>query len=305
MKRERRRGVPSERKDILTHRSERALSASGRPPRSTGTVSGGRRNRRRVPLVVAWNARLRSLRNWLLLCLLVETVWLTLNSPLLVVEKVTVSGAAARTPQEIAGLARLTRPGNIFRAPTRQAVKLLSGLPEVASVRVERRLPSTLAIFVKERTPVASVLTPGGRWVIDDTGFVFRSVSAPLPDVPVLMVRPTGPVAIGKQLPMTALPEAVASLRAIPRLPLARNVEFHVEDNGGAWLRNDNGLKIRLGQLDDAPGRLPLTERMLTGPNGPDILTKLLVLDVTSPGNEYTKRRPEFETFRFAGNETQ
>jgi hypothetical protein len=78
-----------------------------------------------------------------------------------------------------------------------------------------------------------------------------------------------------------------------------------VESNGNAWLQNANGLKIRLGQLDDAPERLPLAERMLKGRNGPDLISKLLVLDLTSPGNEYTKRRPEFEQFRFSGEKAQ
>lgn len=301
VKRQRKPRRSTELSDPLARRPVRVSSSGGATPRPTGSASGRRRNRYRVPAVVAWNRRLRTLRNYLLFILLVEGLWLGLTSPLLVVRRVDVAGATVRTSDEIRQIGRLTKPVNIFRAPTRQASKLIKALPEVANVRIERHLPATLLVRVTERTPLASVLTADGCWLMDGSGFVYRSVPAPIPDVPVLMARPTAAINIGKPLQMTAMPAALASLKQVGALPLARNIRFHVEANGDAWLQNSNGLKIRLGQLDDAPERLPLAERMLKGPNGPDLISKLLVLDLTSPDNEFTKRRPEYENFRFAG----
>jgi cell division protein FtsQ len=240
-----------------------------------------------------------------MLVLVAEVIWLGASSPLLVVRNVTVTGATVRPPDEIKKIARLTKPVNLFRAPTRKAVSLLKALPEVATARVERHLPNSLAIVVTERTPLASVLTPQGCWVMDGSGIVFRSIAAPLDTVPVFAMTPSAPIVVGKPLPTTALKAALTTLTGVDKLPLAPNVRVHLEANGDVWLQNTNGLKIRLGQLDDAPDRLPLTERMLTGPNGPDLISKLLVLDMTSPGNEYTKRRPEYKDFRFAGGQNQ
>lgn len=254
---------------------------------------------------MAWNARLRGFRNLLFVALLGEALWLGATSPLLVVRKVTVTGATVRPPDEIRRVARLTKPMNLFRAPTGKAVRLLEALPEIASARVERHLPDSLAVIVNERVPLASVLTPQGCWVMDGGGIVFRSVPAPLAFVPVFAMTPAAPIVVGKPLPIAARGAALATLKGVARLPLARNVRVHLEANGDVWLQNSNGLKIRLGQLDDAPDRLPLTERMLTGPNGRDLISKLLVLDMTSPGNEYTKRRPEFQDYHFDGSRSK
>lgn len=136
---------------------------------------------------------------------------------------------------------------------------------------------------------------------MDGGGIVFRMIAAPLDSAPVFVMTPMSNIVIGKPLPMAALKAALVSLNGVAKLPLARNVRVHLEANGDVWLQNTNGLKIRLGQLDDAPERLPLTERMLNGPNGPDLISKLLVLDMTSPQNEYTKRRPGYEDFHFDG----
>lgn len=232
-------------------------------------------------------------------------MWLALTSPLLVVRHVVVAGGTAHSPDEIAHIGRLTKPVNIFRAPTRQATRMIKALPEVANVRIERRFPDTLRVNVTERTPLASVLTAEGCWLIDGGGFVYRRVPTPIAEVPVLMVTPTAAVVVGKPLSMTALPAALTSLRLVGGLDLARNVRFHVEVNGDAWLQNSNGLKIRLGQLDDASDRLKLATRMFQGTNGSDLKSKLLVLDMTSPDNMVEKRRPEYEGFVFAGDKAQ
>lgn len=298
LKRQRKPARRPERTDPLAHKPQRPPAPSGRPPRS---AASRRSNRFRIRPVVAWNARLRALRNLLFVALLGEVIWLGATSPLLVVRNVTVTGATVRPPDEIRKVARLTKPMNLFRAPTRNAVRLLRALPEVASARVERHFPNSLAIMVTERAPLATVLTPQGCWVMDGGGIVFRKIAAPLVSAPVFVMTPAAPIVVGKALPMPALKAALASLTGVAALPLARNVRVHLEENGDIWLQNTNGLKIRLGQLDDAPARLTKCWQMLKGPNGPDLITKMLVLDITSPDNPYTKRRPEFQDFRFAG----
>jgi hypothetical protein len=175
-------------------------------------------------------------------------------------------------------------------------------LPEVASVRVERRLPDTLAVVVGERRAAASVLTKGGCWVIDPGGLVFRQVSKPLPNRPVLVVEPRGKVALGKPLPLPALSSALKCVAQLSGLPLARNVRFHVDATQAAWLNNPDGFKVRLGPLDDAPERLALTGRILNGPDGPEVMKKVIALDMTTPNSEVYRPREESGNSRLSGS---
>jgi hypothetical protein len=101
---------------------------------------------------------------------------------------------------------------------------------------------------------------------------------------------------------MPAVDAALKCLARLPGLPLSRSVQLHVDARNEAWLNNANGLKIRLGPLDDAPARLAVTERLLKGPNGPEILEKALVLDMTSPDNVVYKRREATDAYRLTGN---
>lgn len=291
----------SARRDPLAYRPGPAARAVpvGRPVRRARRTAAFRaRNRYIVPPVQLWNARFRRLRNALLLLLVAEVAWLCLTSPLLNVTRVTVSGARIKSPRHVARIAGLDRPSNIFLAPTGKATRAVAALPEVESVRIERRLPRTLSIAVRERQPLASVMTNNGTWVVDRTGLVFRRVPAPLAGKPVLVASASGRAELGRHLPLTARSAALKCLAQMPNVPAMKAARLHVDKGNQAWMQCANGLKIRLGPLDDAPERLRLTGRLLRGPDGPRILARAAVLDMTTPQNEVYKPREDGEDSR-------
>jgi len=91
-------------------------------------------------------------------------------------------------------------------------------------------------------------------------------------------------------------------LTRIPSLPLAGPVAFHVDGRNEAWLNNTSGFKVRLGPLDDAPERLAVTERLLKGPDGREILRKAAVLDMATPDNEVYKQRAPGAAYRLTSD---
>lgn len=292
-----------ERRDPLAYRAKAADAPGPRPerPAPAGQARPRVRNRRRIPPVVLWNRRLRSTARFLVFALIVEAMVLCLTSPLLRVENVTVTGATVHTPAQIRRLAGLEKSRNIFRTPVGKAENALAALPEIQSVKVERKLPRTIAVSIQERGTLASVQAAGKWWAMDAGGRLFRTMAAPVPGRPALYANVSSKPVLGTRLQVPAVDAALKCLAMLPGLPLGKSISFHVDARNEAWLNNANGLKIRLGPLDDAPARLAVTERLLKGPNGPEILKKALVLDMATPDNEVYKRRENTDAYRLTG----
>jgi cell division septal protein FtsQ len=291
-------------RDPLAYRVVEAEPSGSRPvrPAATGVTRPRRKNRRRVPPITMWNGRFRALARALGLALVVEIVALCLTSPLLTLQTVKVAGAHVRTPAQIARAAGLDKRSNIFRAPMGRAEAKLAGLPEVASVHVERQLPRTAVITLQERSPLAYVNTHGHWWAMDKDGLIFRQLESPPPGRPRMMAAASSPPVLGKKLKMPAMDAALKCLARLSALPLPPAVAFHVDARHEAWLNSSDGFKIKLGPLDDAPARLAVTERLLKGPDGPQILQKALVLDMATPDNEVYKRREDSAAYRLVSS---
>lgn len=248
----------------------------------------GRRrgNRRRVPFTVRANRFLRRLRNLLALALLVECFGVALTTPRLAVRRIQVSGSTMRTPQEIARVAGLQKPMNIFLAPTGRAERRLGALPEAASVDVFRALPDTLCVSVVEREPVATVMTDGGYWAMDGGGIIFRKLARPLPERPLFRVRPASAPQLAKPLALPTLRPALETLRAMEASPLPPDATLVVDTKNTATIQCPDGLKIRLGPVDSGKERLATLTRILTGKDGARIRSEAAVIDLATPRGE-------------------
>jgi cell division protein FtsQ len=129
-----------------------------------------------------------------------------LYSPVFRVRHVVVIGNT-HTPvaQVLAAAGMTTGSGAVLMVDSGppSAQRALDALPWVAVATFERRWPWTVVIKVKERSPVARVLTGGGVDVVDKTGRV-------------LEVRPTGPaVGSAPKKPTMSLP-LVTGVRGAP-----------------------------------------------------------------------------------------
>jgi cell division protein FtsQ len=239
-----------------------------------------------VPFTVRANRFLRRLRNLLLLVLIVECVAIALTTPRLAVRRVQVTGTTMRTPQEIARVAGLEKPVNIFLAPAGKAEHRLGALPEVASVDVYRTLPDTLCVSVVEREPVATVMTDGGYWEMDGGGIIFRKLSRPLPGQPLLRVRPASVPQLAKPLALPTLKPALETLKALKASPLPPDSTMVVDTKNTATIQCRDGLKVRLGPVDSGKERLATLTRILTGKDGERIRREAAVIDLATPRGE-------------------
>jgi cell division protein FtsQ len=118
---------------------------------------------------------------------LAALAWGVSVSPLLDVDHVRVRGLDHLTAAEVERAARI-HPGDAMAwlDPSR-SVRGIEALPYVRRAQVARQWPDTVRITVRERTPVAWVEAPGGKWVVDGTGRVLESAAASPQGLPQLL----------------------------------------------------------------------------------------------------------------------
>jgi cell division protein FtsQ len=127
-----------------------------------------------------------------------------------------VEGNSGRriTDDQIVAAAGVPRGAKLLRVSTRKVVRRVSEIPWVASVRVERLLPSKLRISVVERKPEMVVETREGPFLVDPEGLVLQQGSEDLVQVSDM---PLGELRAGERLTSREFLNAAAIYKALPR----------------------------------------------------------------------------------------
>ncbi|HKE72283.1 MAG TPA: FtsQ-type POTRA domain-containing protein [Acidimicrobiales bacterium] len=157
-----------------------------------------------------------------------------LRSPLLDVDRVTVTGARHTGPGEVRRAAGVERGDPLIGVDAGAAARRIEALPWVARAQVSRAWPSTVTVRVTERTPVAQVRINAGRVAVVDAGgrvLAFRAVAPPPPagarpgagppaaGSPVILTGVHGRLAEGGRLPADARAALRVAVAARDRLP--------------------------------------------------------------------------------------
>lgn len=151
-------------------------------------------------------------------------------SPLMSVREVTVSGSGTVPTAEVLAVAEVPVGRPLLQVDTSIIAERIARIPGIASARVDRSYPSTIAIDVVERRPLMLIESADGKvGVMDDLGVVYLEFdsaeamgtaaagTAVYRDLPVLEVSRPGP-----QDPTT-----VAAVKMVSGLPdwLRRQVQ--------------------------------------------------------------------------------
>lgn len=148
---------------------------------------------------------------------------------------------------------------NLFEFSFKEIDEKLSGVSRIESVYLERKLPNTLVVEVKERVPVAKIT--GARktrypFLVDRYGFVLphrRSVAATLPLIKGLDAElPLGEQLTQKDVEITlkiiALCESTSYLRSYVRLE-----SLDVQYSDFIDLRLQGGIRVRMPRFSLKP----------------------------------------------------
>jgi len=184
------------------------------------------------------------------------------QSPVLDVDRVTVTGVAHTPPELVRAASEIRLHKPMTDVDLDRARRGILALPWVQTVSVARQWPASVRVKVTERTPVATV--PAGQpgfALVDRTGRVLDTSPVPPPGLPVLAnVPPAGP-------PGTALAPEAADLLTVATLllpPLVPKVAAVAATPDGVELQLAAGGKVRLGTATDVLAKLVAADTVLS-----------------------------------------
>lgn len=102
-------------------------------------------------------------------------------------DHIVVSGNERYTEEEVLAASGLETGSNLYFL-NKYAVKetIFAQLPYVEEVKINRKLPDTLLIEVRECRAVAGVESAGGAWLISEEGKLLEEVAAPPEGFPLI-----------------------------------------------------------------------------------------------------------------------
>lgn len=127
---------------------------------------------------------------WMAVCLgmVAGVYWLGWHSPLTTVNQLAVVAPKGISAQDVRAASGLTQADHV-PAVDGQAVELaiMSRLPAVAAVDVQRRMPHTVNLVVTARQPLAALSMRKGYVLLDPQGVAFDRLAKPPQGLPVMV----------------------------------------------------------------------------------------------------------------------
>lgn len=196
-------------------------SKAARPP---VVVDPRMRSRRIGVLREAGRRRLRNMTFVLVGVAVLVAGLAALRSPLLDVDRVTVTGAENTSMQDALDVAAVERGRPLVSVDTGGIARRLEQLPWVATARVGRSWPGTVTIRITERRPVAQVRITDSRVAVVDAAGRVLAIGPPTPGgapgrAPVVLTGVGGRIAEGGRLPAAARDALAVAVATRDRLP--------------------------------------------------------------------------------------
>lgn len=174
------------------------------------------------------------------------------SAPELAIRTITVDGEERLSEAEVLGAAGIATGDNVFARSEADVQTALLEHPWIAEARVERRLPGTFRITIRERV-AAAILALDEPYLVSDEGAVFKTLEPGDPvDLPVITgidrTRFFGERAFRTQI-LTSIVGLFAEWRALGMERRESIGEVHVEpDDALTLFVGDDGTEVRLGQ---------------------------------------------------------
>ena len=141
----------------------------------------------------AGKRRIRPLAKIVISLLVLAGIALVLNATLLKIRHIRINGNRSFTAAEVAQQAGLNKDMSYFTVREAQIRTALERNPYLEFVTLRKQFPSTLVLFIKERSPCANVLGGGIMYLVDENANVLQTFNTAKTDN-------TLPVVIGLQV---------------------------------------------------------------------------------------------------------
>ena len=230
----------------------------------------GRRRRKKILLAVGT-----------VLALVAALLAGAVYSPVLALKTVSVTGTRLVTPEQVQAALEPLRGTPLPQISDDDVRGLLGSLIQVKSVSVEARPPSTLAVAVHERVPVALVKQGGQYQLVDVDGVQLATTDDPASAS--LPVIDGGAGAIGQDL----FRATAAVLGALPADVLAKLSNASAQSVDAVELKLVDGQTIVWGNASEKELKAKVLAALLKAPADPK--NPVRVYDVSVPRHPVTR----------------
>jgi cell division protein FtsQ len=175
------------------------------------------------------------------------------NSPVFRMRELHVTGTRHLSDADVARLSGLTSKTNVLWVSGSAVARQLEANPWIASAVVSRHLPGEIDIAIRERTAVARIAQPGGRFLlVAGDGVVLGTHASSAHTVPVIrLARPpaggTAPAAT-----IAGVQAALATVAALPSTVRGQVITATERPDGTVTLRLTRGTVVEFGDATRA-----------------------------------------------------
>ncbi len=165
-----------------------------------------------------------ALRALVALLLLTSAIWAFSLSPVFHISNIIVRGNYFSEPDFLAETLDPDKLGNIFLVSAKGLKGRLQKHPWIQDVKIKRRLPQTLEVYLTETHPVAALVTGNGFILLNEKGLAIAKSDQLSPyGVPALTLDMLVPFQIGEELKIPGLKGALQILNqfALTGLPIS------------------------------------------------------------------------------------
>jgi len=239
-----------------------------------------RLRRKRRPGNIKWIIKI------LTLILILLSTYFFIHSSFFSVASIEVIGAKEVNGADIISISGLTKGENILKIDRVEAEKMISMNSMIASVQIDKKLPRTVKVIIKERIPVALVPVAGGLMQIDIDGFVLRKDGElgqeSLPIITGLDFPDT--LAVGKKLESEKLVMGLKMIAQMDDTAKKEIAEIDVFDPQKLRAFTVQGAEVRLGNGDGFQEKFSKFLQVLKEEQKLDRLKDIEYIDVSFSG---------------------
>lgn len=177
---------------------------------------------------------------------------------------------------------------NLFYLDEKLIISKLEMLPMIQEVKVEKRLPSTLNIYIKEKEPAAIVVAQEKFILVDVKGFYIQDVESIrefkyLPLVTGLSLE--GSLIFGQKINTKALDAALELADQI----WEENSNYFNEINVSSgqndiWLYTNEGIMVKMGNSQNLDEKIAVFEKLYTKQLEEGTHSQLEYIDISFAG---------------------
>ena len=221
----------------------------------------------------------RRLRVLFVVCIVLSTVglaFLAVISPVLDIDRVSITGAQHMTVAEVKQASGIHMHGHLLFVDTAAIARRIETLPWVQSATVHRDLPGTVSITIHEYVPSAYLRVPGGVMLVASNGHVIDQAAVP----PAGTVQVIGIRMAPSAGELLAPPDAAGIVGRLPAALAQRVAAVDVSGTGVALDVTGNG-QIRLGDTSDLDAKAASALAVMAHLGG----AHFSYIDVSSPAH--------------------